>query len=92
MTPRSAPSGIHCPIGLYEKHEGEIARLTAAINRSPTAHEKAQAARDLHQAVAVLLDCSAYDEDNLNCRMCREVATLREKTAAVVEKIGALDR
>ena len=40
MTPRGAPSGIHCPIGLYEKHEGEIARLTAAINRSPTAHEK----------------------------------------------------
>ncbi|MFI5021046.1 MAG: hypothetical protein ACHQRJ_05265 [Alphaproteobacteria bacterium] len=92
MTPRGAASGIHCPIGLYEKHEGELARLTEAINRSPTAHEKAQAAHDLRQSVSVLLDCDAYDEGNLNCRMCREVAILRNKTAAVVEKIGALHR
>ncbi|MFI5016040.1 MAG: hypothetical protein ACHQAY_27205 [Hyphomicrobiales bacterium] len=92
MTSRGTSSGIHCPIGLYERHEGEIARLTEAINRSPTAHEKARAAHDLRQSISLLLDCDAYDEGNLNCRMCREIAVLREKTAAVVEKMGPLDR
>lgn len=92
MTPRGAFSGIHCPISLYEKHEGEITRLTEAINRSLTAHEKARAAHDLRQRVSVLLDCDAYDEANLNCRMCREVAILRKKTAAIVEKMAAVDR
>ena len=92
MTPRGASAGIHCPIGLYERHEGEITRLTEAINRSSTAHEKARAAHVLRLSVSVLLDCDAYDEGNQNCRMCREVAILRNKTAAVVEKIGALHR
>ena len=92
MTPRGAPSTIFCPIGLYEKHQGAISGLTAAINSSPTAREKARAAHDLRQAVSVLLDCGAYDENNLNCRMCREVATLRDKIAVVAEKMGALDR
>ncbi len=92
MKSRGAASGIRCPIGLYGKHEPEIARLTAAINRSPTAYEKARAAHDLGQIVHLLRDCSEYDEGNVNCRMCRQVAILREKTAAVVEKAGVLGR
>lgn len=92
MSPRHAFSGIRCPIGLYEKHEGEITRLAEAINRSPSAQEKARAAHGLRQSVSVLLDCGAFDGGNLNCRMCREVAILRKKTAAVVEKLGALGR
>ena len=41
MTRWRTCAGIHCPIGLYEKHDGEIVRLTEAINRSPTAGEMA---------------------------------------------------
>jgi hypothetical protein len=90
MNPRREAAGIECPIGLYEKYEGEIARLTEAINHSPTAPEKILAAQDLRECVAALLDCAAYDEDDLNCRLCRNVATLRDKTASVIEKAGAL--
>lgn len=90
MIPRREATGIHCPIGLYEKREGEIARLTEAINHSPTAPDKIIAAQDLRECVAVLLDCTAYDEDNLNCRLCRNVATLRDKTISIIEKAGAL--
>lgn len=43
MTRWRTCAGIHCPIGLYKKHDGEIVRLTEAINRSPTAGEMAQA-------------------------------------------------
>lgn len=89
MTRWRTCAGIHCPIGLYEKHDGEIVRLTEAINRSPTAGEMAQAAHDLRQRAFVLLDCRAYDDNNLNCRMCRDLSAWREKTAAVVEQMTA---
>ena len=32
MMPRRACTGIDCPIGLYERHDGEIRRLAHAIN------------------------------------------------------------
>jgi hypothetical protein len=49
----------------------------------------AQAAHDLRQRASVLLDCRAYDDNNLNCRMCRDLSAWREKTAAVVEQMTA---
>jgi len=90
MTSRCASAGIFCPIGLYQKHEGEIARLTEAINRSPTADEMARAAHDLRRHASVLLDCRAYDENDLNCRICRDLSILRERTASVVEQMTSL--
>jgi hypothetical protein len=90
MIPHSEATGIHCPIGLYEKCEGEIARLTEAINHLPTVPEKMLAAQDLRECVAVLLGCAAYDEGNQNCGLCRKVATLRDKTISVIQKAGAL--
>lgn len=90
MTRWRTCAGIHCPIGLYEKHDGEIVRLTEAINRSPTAGEMAQAAHDLRQRASVLLDCRAYDDNDPNCRMCRDISSLREKTASVVGQMTTL--
>ena len=92
MNPRRETAAIHCRIGLYDKYDDEIVRLTAAINRSPTAPEKILAAQDLRICVAVLLDCTAFDEHDLNCRLCRNIATLRDKTASAIEKTSVLVR
>jgi hypothetical protein len=81
---------IHCRIGLYERNADEIARLTAAINRSSTAPERMHAAQDLRACVGVLLAFGAFAADDPNCRLCRELMSLRAKTAAVVEKVSAL--
>ena len=89
MTPRRAHAGVHCPIGLYEKHDDEITRLTQAINRSSTAVELARAAYDLRKHASVLLKCRAYDDNNVNCRICRDLSVWREKTAFVAEQIVA---
>jgi hypothetical protein len=89
MTPRRPHAGVHCPIGLYEKHDEEITRLTQAINRSSTAVEMGRAACDLRRHACVLLECRAYDDKNMNCRICRDLSGWREKTASVVEQIVA---
>lgn len=81
---------IVCPIDLFGRVEGEIADLSMAINRAPCAVEKAPLAAELRGLVAALLDCEAYDEGNMNCRLCRAFSELRDKTAAVVEKAAAL--
>lgn len=85
MTPHSV-GYVRCRIGLYEKNADEIARLTIAINRSSTLPERMHAAQDLRACVEVLLGCSAYDPNDANCSLCRQIMTLRDKTAAVVEK------
>lgn len=90
MIPRTEGVGIQCRIGLYEKNEAEIARLTAAVNRSQTAPERIHAAQDLRASVAPLLACGAYEPADQNCGLCRQIMSLRDKTAALVEKASAL--
>ena len=89
MTPRRAHAGVHCPIGLYEKHDDEITCLTQAINLASTAVEMADAAHDLRVHASALLKCRAYDDNNMNCRICRDLTVWREKTASVVEQMAA---
>lgn len=81
---------IDCPIGLFEEVQPKIEDITSAINQAPTATEKARWAGELRDAVGPLLDCKAYDENNLNCRLCREFSQLRDKTAAVVQQAARL--
>lgn len=90
MNPADSGHQIACPIDLFGRVEGEIADMTAAINRAPSAVEKAPLAAELRGLVAELLDCEAYDEGNMNCRLCREFCELRDRTAALVEKAAAL--
>jgi hypothetical protein len=92
MSSRDKPAGIRCPIGLFPRQEAEIARLTQEINRAPTAAEKAPWAQALMEAVDVLLACERYDEESLDCRLCRNFSELRRKTAALVVKAGRLSR
>ena len=83
---------IACPIDLFDGCEKEIERISSAINRASALHEKGGLARELLASVAILLDCKAYDQNNSNCRLCRELSTLRHKTAAVIDKATALRR
>ena len=83
---------IECPIDLFDGCEKEIERISAAINHASVLHEKGRLARELLASVSTLLDCKTYDQDNSNCRLCRELSTLRHKTAAVIDKATALGR
>ena len=84
-------ASIHCPIGLFPRQEEEIARLTQAINQARTAAEKAPWAQALIETVDVLLACEQYDEESLDCRLCRNFSELRRKTAALVVEAGRLE-
>lgn len=85
-------ASIHCPIGLFPRQEEEIARLTQEINQSRTAAEKAPWAQALSETVGVLLACEHYDEESMDCRLCRSFSELRRKTASLVVKAGRLSR
>jgi hypothetical protein len=81
------PSSPHiaCPIDLFDGCEAVIARLTASLNRA-TPQEKGRLAGELLETVSQLLDCSAYDRNNVNCNLCRQFSTLRRKTASLIVK------
>jgi hypothetical protein len=83
---------IQCPIDLFPRQEAEVTRLTQAINRAPTAAEKAHWAQDLIRVVDVLLICEQYDQESQDCRLCRNFSQLRRKTAALVVKVGSPSR
>jgi hypothetical protein len=85
-------ASIHCPIGLFPRQEEEIARLTQEINQARTAAEKAPWAQELMEAVDVLLACEQYDEESMDCRLCRSFSELRRKTAMLVVKAGRAER
>ena len=44
----------------------------------------------LRDAVAMLLDCAAYDEATPDCRLCRQVSSLRDRTATLVQRAAGL--
>ena len=92
MTMETATPQIDCPIGLFGEVEHAVATLTADINRAADIGDKAQLAGDLRAALAPLLDCTSYDRSNTNCRLCREVSGLRDKTAALVQQTARLAR
>jgi len=92
MTTQPSSSRIECPVDLFEGCEAEIERLTVAVNRASAREEKGRLARALLENVSALFDCNVYDENNLNCRLCRELSTLRHKTASVIDKVTALGR
>ncbi|MBE3118480.1 MAG: hypothetical protein IMZ50_06975 [Candidatus Atribacteria bacterium] len=85
-------ANIQCPTeGLFSQQEEEIGRLTQTINQVQGAAQKAAHALVLIDAVEVLLACQAYDQENLNCRLCRNISQLRFKTYNLVVKAGRLE-
>ena len=77
-------TGIQCPIGLFDAHQGRIGTLVAGINAAPTTAEKTPYAQDLMDEVAVLLACVSYDAANRNCNLCRGFSRLRHQTATLI--------
>ncbi len=92
MTSPHASLRIACPINLVESYEREIEQLTAAINHASAPDEKGRLARELLDNVSTLLDCNAYDQNNPACHICRDLSTLRQMTATVIDKAAALGR
>jgi len=74
--------GIQCPIFL--KQEPGINKLTESINQAELVHEKAVFAQELQKEVQVLLECPDYKSDDVQCRNCHFLATVRKKTAEVI--------
>ena len=86
-------ASIQCPTeGLFSQQEEKIGRLTQTINQVQGAAQKAPHALALIDAVEVLLACQSYDQENPNCRLCRDISGLRHKTYSLVVKAGQLDK
>ena len=81
---------ISCPIDIFSRYEAEQMRLTSAINLAGTLQAKAGYARDLIRSASILVACQEYNEDNLDCCLCRNVSSLRRQTAALVLKAAEL--
>ena len=86
----ASQASINCPIGLFPRQEAEMVRLTELINRARSAVDKAPSAELLIQEVDVLLACQAYDDQSVDCHLCREFSQLRRKTAAIIVAAGKL--
>jgi hypothetical protein len=83
-------AAINCPIDLFSSQEAEMVQLTQHINQARTAAAKVPAALSLMKIADVLLACHAYDEQHLDCRLCREFAQLRRKTAGIIVEAANL--
>lgn len=88
MIRHAGQTKIDCPLGIFAAHEQKIGRLTEVLNQATNPTAKAGLAGQLRNATAVLLSCSCYLEDNINCRMCREFSRLRNQTAALVARVA----
>jgi regulator of protease activity HflC (stomatin/prohibitin superfamily) len=79
---------IDCAV--FQKRETAIEDITAKINRAEGVEEKAVFAPELQKEVDVLLSCSDYDENSLDCKNCHFIATLRSKAAKLIIKAKKL--
>ncbi len=82
------PLLLQCPINLFERIEPDIRSFTALINQTRDLRDKGDLARTLIERTQTLLDCESFDDGNMNCRLCRQFSSLRQKTAELVLKIA----
>ena len=79
---------INCPT--FQKQESVIKNITDKINNTNGVQEKAAFAEELQKEVAVLISCSDYDGKKSDCRNCRFIANVRERTASLIIKTKKL--
>ncbi len=74
----------------FQKQEPIIKDITGKINITRGVKEKARFAEELKKEVEVLLSCPDYDGKRLDCKNCRFIANLRQKTANLIIKAKKL--
>jgi len=79
---------INCPV--FQNQEDLISDITTKINSAKSVKEKAVFAKELQKEVDVLLSCSDYDENRLDCTNCHFIAALRDRTAGLIIKAKKL--
>ena len=68
-----------------------IERLTSEINRAMDVEGKAAKASDLIREAEALLSCTEYSEDNLECRECHRLASLKHGAAQIIIQVSRGD-
>jgi hypothetical protein len=79
---------INCPT--FQKQEPVIEEITAKINDAKGVLEKADFAEELQQEVNVLLSCTDYKKQSIDCSNCHFIANMRKKAADIVIKAKKL--
>ncbi len=75
---------INCQI--FRKQEPVIKDITDKINKAKGVQGKARFAEKLQEEVDVLLSCTDYKSESLDCKNCHFIANLRKKTADLIIK------
>jgi len=75
---------INCQI--FQKQEPVIEDVTDKINKAKGVQGKARFAEKLQEEVDVLLSCTDYKSESLDCKNCHFIANLRKKTADLIIK------
>lgn len=79
---------ISCPT--FKKQEPIIKNITDKINMAKQMQEKARFAEELENEVDVILSCTDYKKESLECNNCHIIAKLRKKTANLIIKAKRL--
>ena len=79
---------INCQI--FQKQEIAIKDLTDKINAAKQVQEKAKFAEELQKEVNVLLFCSDFEKESLDCKNCHFIANLRKRTVDLIIKAKKL--
>jgi len=66
--------------------------LKQYINSGSSVGEKAKYAEELMVEAASLLKCTMYEDQNLDCNICRMIAGLHHKTAELILKAKCLSQ
>jgi len=81
-------SEINCKI--FKIQDPIIKKATQLINSAKNPAQKAEQAEKLLSKIKVLLECLEYDSNKIDCKVCRNIAELRKKTAELIIKASSL--
>jgi len=79
---------ITCSI--FQQKEPIIKEFADRLNGVEDYQHKVELASDLSRYVDMLLECSEYNADSLDCKNCRFISNLRKKTANIIIKAKEL--
>jgi len=79
---------INC--STFKKQEPVMQDIAEKINNVKEVQEKAELAEKMQKEADVILLCSDYDENDLDCENCRFITSLRKKTAELIIKANKL--